>query len=317
MDIIEPSQEITYPEKPLPAKEGNVIMRSVISVVLFVAAFYYFFHYDLKFIFILLGVLLIHELGHFFAMKFFNYKDLGIFFIPLVGAIASGTKDEVSQRQRTIILFAGPLPGILIGSVLYYIGKLNFDFEMIRVANVFLFLNLFNLLPVYPLDGGQLVRNLFFKTGNIITMVFLVLSMAAFTWFSVVKEQYQLLVIPFLLLMQLINERKIADLKKKLVAEGFDLNKSFDDLSNEEYWKMRDHLADHNLYRRYVERGNYTVSSKESSIISYIKLLLVARPLIEDMSPRSKTLTVLLWILCFALAFWLGVASPYIQLVVQ
>lgn len=312
--MVEPSQDIAYPEKPAPAKAGNLLARSFISVALFIGAFYFFFHYDLKFIFILFGVILIHELGHFFAMKFFNYKDLGIFFIPLVGAIATGTKEEVSERQRTIILFAGPLPGILIGAVLNYLGKSHFDFELIRISHVFLFLNLFNLLPVYPLDGGQLVRNLFFKAGNTVTMVFLVLSMAAFTWFAIGREQYQLLIIPFALLIQLMNERRIAELQKKLNAEGFSLNKSFEDLSSEEYWKIRDHLADNSFYKRYVERGKHEVSSKENSIISYIKLLLVQRPLIEDMNAASKALTVLLWISCFVLALWLGLALPYVEI---
>ena len=66
---------------------------------------------------------MIHELGHFFAMKYFHYKDLGIFFIPLLGAYVSGSKREVSQKQSAIILLAGPLPGIIIGIALYLIDQ--------------------------------------------------------------------------------------------------------------------------------------------------------------------------------------------------
>jgi Zn-dependent protease len=38
-------------------------------------------------------VLLIHELGHFLAMKAFGYKNLNIIFTPPFGAVATGTKE--------------------------------------------------------------------------------------------------------------------------------------------------------------------------------------------------------------------------------
>jgi hypothetical protein len=63
-----------------------------------------------------------HEMGHFIAMKAFRYKDLGIFFIPLLGAYVSGSKREVSQKESAIILLAGPLPGIVLGAVFFYLA---------------------------------------------------------------------------------------------------------------------------------------------------------------------------------------------------
>src|SRR5436853_7801310 len=87
-------QEATvYPPK-LPAdapKTGaNIWLRSISSLLLYLAFGYYFFNQNWTLVFVLTGVVVFHELGHFLAMKFYNYTDLGIFFIPLLGAYASG-----------------------------------------------------------------------------------------------------------------------------------------------------------------------------------------------------------------------------------
>src|SRR6185295_6094095 len=89
-----------FPPKPeLENKKGNVWVRSITSLALYLLLGYYFFSANWMYLLILTGIVIFHELGHFLAMKAFHYKELGIFFIPLLGAYASGTKREVSQKQ--------------------------------------------------------------------------------------------------------------------------------------------------------------------------------------------------------------------------
>src|ERR1700730_9769902 len=83
-------------------KKGNVWLRSLTSLALYLALGYYFISHNWSILLILTGIVIFHELGHFFAMKFFDYKELGIFFIPLLGAYASGTKHEISQKQSAV-----------------------------------------------------------------------------------------------------------------------------------------------------------------------------------------------------------------------
>lgn len=59
-------------------------------------------------------VLAVHEAGHFIAMKVFGYTDLKVFFIPLVGAAASGRKIDATPTQRALVSLMGPLPGIVL-----------------------------------------------------------------------------------------------------------------------------------------------------------------------------------------------------------
>src|ERR1700733_12258485 len=98
---VETSTAIIYPAKPeLEETKSriNVWLRSLISLALYFIIGYFFFNKDWLLVVVLTGVVVFHESGHFLAMKLFNYTELGIFFIPLLGAYASGTKREVSQK---------------------------------------------------------------------------------------------------------------------------------------------------------------------------------------------------------------------------
>src|SRR5262249_26862794 len=69
--------------------------------------------------FILIGVLLFHEAGHFLGMRTFGYRDVRMFFIPGFGAAVAGKKEGVPAWQEAIVLLLGPLPGLVLGSALY------------------------------------------------------------------------------------------------------------------------------------------------------------------------------------------------------
>ena len=72
----------------------------------------------------------------------------------------------------TVIILSGPLPGLFIGFALYFVNKSMPNETVKMLANVFIFLNLFNLLPIYPLDGGRLLENLFIRNNYGIRLVF-------------------------------------------------------------------------------------------------------------------------------------------------
>src|SRR4029079_9749352 len=151
--------EIAYPPKYQKQDQpGNIWMKSIMSLALYLLLGYYIFH-SFDMLLIITGIVVLHEMGHFLAMKVFRYKDLGIFFIPLLGAYVSGSKREVSEKQSAIILLAGPLPGIIIGTVFYLLYQNDPDLSIAgisfySVSLMLIFLNIINLIPVYPLNGG-------------------------------------------------------------------------------------------------------------------------------------------------------------------
>ena len=109
-----------YPPKPTlnePKVKGSLAM-TIFSIVLFILTFLFVFTDEVNFVFHLLIVLLVHEMGHFTMMKLFKYKNVRMLFIPLMGAFVQGSKEEYSQKQSLLVVGAGPFPGIIIGSIL-------------------------------------------------------------------------------------------------------------------------------------------------------------------------------------------------------
>lgn len=310
-----PAEVFVFPPKP-PAEEpksrANVWLRSISSLALYLAIGYFFFNQDWTLVLVLTGVVVFHELGHFFAMKMYNYTDLGIFFIPLVGAYASGKKQEVSQLQSSVILLAGPVPGIILGVILQLTAdQITSDYYqqdlLIKISWILIFLNLLNLLPIYPLDGGQLLNRLFLDSSQIISKIFLLLSIGAMTWFAlfgVIKPfGYALLIIPFFLLTRMISDSHFEKLTKKVEDEGFDLNTTYEEISDENYWKVRNILVrNHSSLKDVAEAPPYVYSHKEEQIRHLMQNLL-QRTIMQDMTIGGKIIIILVWVACFAIPF--------------
>ena len=115
------------------------------------------------------AVVLVHELGHWAAMRAFGWQHVQLVLLPLLGGVATGFEQQASARQRVWVTLAGPLPGIVMAfAALYgfrdqlvggYLSTGDFDWPLVLIS-VALFLNYLNLLPFPPLDGGQLLRSL-------------------------------------------------------------------------------------------------------------------------------------------------------------
>lgn len=284
-----------FPSKPVidPAKEA--ISRSILSLVIFVYFYYTFVSKDWFFIVALVGVLLIHELGHFIAMKAFGYVDVRMFFVPMIGAFVSGNKDRISQRQRTIILLAGPAPGIIIGIVLFYIFKGQHNPDMIVVSFLFMFINVLNLFPIIPLDGGRLIQALFFNKGGVILNFFTLLSAGLMIYFAIHFKSYFILIIPFGLLIGIISNAKLSRIRKMLDDKDIDYNKPYDQLTDKEYWQIRQRIVrNYNLYQS-IDPLKFEESKMESRIIKQVKALRINKPT-ADMSIGLKFGIIIFWV---------------------
>ncbi len=110
---------------------------------------------------ILVPVLLIHDLGHFIAMRLLGYRDVRMFFIPLLGATVRGRHFNEPGWKAAVVALAGPLPGIALG-----IGGIAWCLFvsgppprwLLDALFVLILLNLVQLYPAMPSDGGRVVR---------------------------------------------------------------------------------------------------------------------------------------------------------------
>jgi hypothetical protein len=256
------------------------------------------------------AIVIFHELGHFFAMKYYRYNDLGIFFIPLLGAYVSGTKREVSQKQSAIIILAGPLPGIILGIIFHLVDQNNvngyypFDISLSRIALLLILLNLINLLPIYPLDGGQLLNRVFLDEDSILSKVFIFLSAALMCWIAWKLNFYVLFIFPALILLRLRPDRNLDKTEKRIEKEGINADTSYEDLPDEDYWKIRNILIEeHGSFSEIPPAPPYQYSPREEKIMSTIQSLL-HRHIIQDISLVGKIAIFIVWIAALA-APWL------------
>lgn len=124
-------------------------------------------------------VIFLHEAGHAIAMRVFGYRDLRIFFVPFFGGAASGRKTGAPVWQQAIVLFAGPVPGLIFGIAATVVwSKTGSDLAR-SLAAAFLFVNGFNLAPFVPLDGGRLFAIAVFARHWLLEMGFSLLGAAA------------------------------------------------------------------------------------------------------------------------------------------
>jgi len=265
-----------FPPKPvLVEKSQNAMVRSLISLFIYALLFYFLFDRNVVYIAAILVVIIIHEMGHFLFMKLFNYSNVKIFIVPLLGAFTSGKKQQVSQWQLSLIILAGPLPGILIGCFLFWLNKDLHNENVKMLCYTFLVINLLNCLPFFPLDGGRLVETLFFRENYIIRLVFSIISIIALLILFIAMSNPVLLVIPAIIAMELYNEHKHQKIRDYLRQEKINYHSEYANLPDKDYWLIRDCLI-FSFPKKYnsLTPGRYEYSVIEPVIVQQISSVL-------------------------------------------
>jgi len=109
---------------------------------------------------IIMSGLWIHGMGHVLMAHHYGMSTSGIYFIPLIGAVEPIGLKQDHLWQMAMISLAGPVVGMINAAILYGIG-VSMDVEiMIAAAGIVAIINLFNLLPLSPLDGGRAMQAL-------------------------------------------------------------------------------------------------------------------------------------------------------------
>ncbi len=101
-------------------------------------------------------LLLAHELGHYFAFRAYGLPARLPAFVPLLGAFTAGALPD-DLEQDAYIALAGPLTGLGLAAACYGIGAATHERFWYACADLSAFLNLFNMIPMPPFDGGRIV----------------------------------------------------------------------------------------------------------------------------------------------------------------
>lgn len=104
-------------------------------------------------------LIFIHEMGHVWAMKIKKLPTSPPVFIPLLGAVIFAPKLGTPETEA-FVGYGGPLLGGLASLVLWIWWALAPQHPpiLLELSFVNAFINLFNLIPIRPLDGGRVTQ---------------------------------------------------------------------------------------------------------------------------------------------------------------
>ena len=146
------------------------------------------------------SIIIVHELGHIIGAIIFKWKIDKVILLPFGGITIFQENIDKSLKEEFIIAILGPL----LQLVFYFLYSGNSIFNQYN-----LIILLFNLLPIYPLDGSKIINILFsefisFKRSHILTIItsFITLSVVILS----IKYNLLLYLILLFIVLEIIKE---------------------------------------------------------------------------------------------------------------
>lgn len=121
------------------------------------SVFVYSFIFGWQFAIGLVGMLFIHEMGHAVVMKLKGIPMGGMIFIPMFGAAVTMRQMPQNARDEAEVGIAGPIAGALAASACLFLAVQHQGGIWAPLAYFGFFMNLFNLIPIVPFDGGRVL----------------------------------------------------------------------------------------------------------------------------------------------------------------
>lgn len=137
-------------------REGLNLRNLVISVILSLVVWGYLL--GIEFACVLIFSIMVHEYGHYWWMAKEGIKKRDMIMIPPLGAIATAKEYWPSYGAEARISLAGPYLGLLPAIIFGNIAVATNSTFWIASAGIAAVINIFNLIPAIPLDGGRVFR---------------------------------------------------------------------------------------------------------------------------------------------------------------
>ena len=142
------------------AKFGVVLLKFKFLFSMIVSAAFYVWLGGWWFGVGLVALLFVHEMGHVVEAKRQGLAVSAPVFIPFLGALITMKQMPHNAWREARLAIAGPLLGSAGALTLYLLGVAYDSQQLKALAFLGFLINLFNLLPVIPLDGGRITAAL-------------------------------------------------------------------------------------------------------------------------------------------------------------
>jgi Zn-dependent protease len=163
--------------------KGSTFISMLLSLGVYWAA------WGWKFALGLVLCIYVHEMGHVAALRRFGVKATAPMFLPGLGAVIRLKQYPATAREDARVGLAGPLWGLAAAVAAYVVYLATGWTSWAAIAKVGAWINLFNLMPVWQLDGGRGFRALSRRQR------WLALAALALMWFLTAEGMLVLLLI--------------------------------------------------------------------------------------------------------------------------
>lgn len=145
-------------------------MRIRINLKIFIFILIFLLTNQIKIYGILMLFALIHELGHMLVGILLSFKPVKLEIMPYGLSVGFKVKCEDYNKKikkgnmlsikKLIIALAGPITNLIITIIflLFNITFFGIERELVVYSNILI--GMFNLIPIYPLDGGRIIKNI-------------------------------------------------------------------------------------------------------------------------------------------------------------
>ena len=180
----------------------------------------------LKNIMIILSICFIHELGHIFFIKLFNYEVDSIEILPFGGYTTIQKKINTSINKDLVIALGGVIAEIIL-LLFLFIFKNHFHLITYNLwINYNYILIIFNMLPIIPLDGNKIVHLLLekFFSYQLSYKLNLYLSIVTLILFGFINYYFQIdnyIIITFLFYKIIKAYKNFPYLKNRFLVERY------------------------------------------------------------------------------------------------
>lgn len=202
---------------------------------------------------IFLIIITFHELGHILMTKALGYKILKITLYPVGGVITTNININISSNKLFLISISGILMQVLL--MLLIPNSIN-NYHVFLKLNEFLII--YNLLPIYPLDGYKIFLSIFerFISYSLCIKIFSCLSfIGIFILFYYTKSIITFIYLYYLNIFYLLNYKYYMH---KFLLERY--------LYNFKYCKIKHVSSINNLFKtryNYIKCDNIYIEEKE------------------------------------------------------
>lgn len=138
-------------------------MLITVNIQIFIIVLLFVLTKQIKIYSVLMIFTLLHELAHMCAGILLKLKPKELKINPFGISISFETYEK-KERKKILIALSGPLLNIIIAIIFCVVDIKSEIKEIIIYSNILL--GVFNLIPIYPLDGGRILKSMVKKTYN-------------------------------------------------------------------------------------------------------------------------------------------------------